>query len=160
MAEKGYRFLCKNENDSQYYVSPVLVIDRKIIDAFVKLDQKNRCPDEIKYVDGATIFPSVVCNYLDVDPNTNYVMGKRLLKLVKKRVISNLKIVSTYDPNTTHPMNELQPDGRYRTKWDIRLLLGMVIVQRKGYLITIFHNKYYPTKPTQSHHLLVIYRHQ
>ena len=93
------------------------MINTKIIDAFVSLDIRDGIPDNIKYVDGSTIFPSVVCNYTDVALNTNDAMGKHLLRLVKKRVISNLKIASTYDPNTRHHMNELLPDDRYETKW-------------------------------------------
>jgi len=117
VANKKYRFLCKSSNDNQYYVMPDLILDKKIIKAFVQVDGRKGIPDMLKYVDESTIFPSVVCNYTDVDPNTNDAMGKRLLRLVEKRVITNLKIASTYDPNTHHPMNELQPDGRYGTKW-------------------------------------------
>ena len=117
VANKKYRFLCKSSNDKQYYVMPDLILDKKIIKAFVQVDGRKGIPDMLKYVDESTIFPSVVCNYTDVDPNTNDAMGKRLLRLVEKRVITNLKIASTYDPNTHHPMNELQPDDRYGTKW-------------------------------------------
>ena len=109
VAGKRYRFLCKTKNDNQFYIMPEILLDKKIINAFVQLDYSKGIPDELKYVDESTIFPSVVCNDA---------MGKRLLRLVEKRVISNLKIASTYDPNTTHPMNELQPDGRYKTLWD------------------------------------------
>jgi hypothetical protein len=118
VAGKRYRFLCKAKNDNQFYIMPEILIDKKIIDAFAQLDMKSGIPDELKYVDESAIFPSVVCNYTDVDPNTSDAMGKRLLRLVEKRVISNLKIASTYDPNTTHHMNELQPDGSYKTVWD------------------------------------------
>jgi hypothetical protein len=117
VAGKGYRFLCKNRKRQQFYVMPEILLDKKIINAFVSLDWSKGIPDELKYVDGSTIFPSVVCNYTDVAPNTNDAMGKRLLRLVEKRVISNLKIASTYDPNTRHHMNEKQPDGSYLTKW-------------------------------------------
>ena len=117
VANKKYRFLCKSSNDNQYYVMPDIILDKKIIKAFVQVDGREGIPDKLKYVDESTIFPSVVCNYTDVDPNTNNAMGKRLLRLVEKRVITNLKIASTYNPNTHHPMNELQPDDRYGTKW-------------------------------------------
>ena len=59
---------------------PETMINTKIIDAFVSLDIRDGIPDNIKYVDGSTIFPSVVCNYTDVAPNTNDAMGKRLLR--------------------------------------------------------------------------------
>jgi hypothetical protein len=118
VAEKGYRFLSKSKNDNQFYVMPETLIDAKIIDAFLQLDASKRIPAELKFVDGSTIFPSVVCNYKDVDPNTSDAMGKHLLWLVKKSVISDLKIVGTYDPDITHRMNKRQPDGRYKTRWD------------------------------------------
>ena len=99
VAGKRYRFLCKAKNNNQFYIMPEILLDKKIINAFVQLDYSKGIPDELKYVDESTIFPSVVCNYTDVDPNTCDAMSKRLLRLVKKRVISNLKIASTYDPN-------------------------------------------------------------
>ena len=62
---------------------PEILLDKKIINAFVQLDYSKGIPDELKYVDESTIFLSVVCNYTDVDPNTSDAMGKRLLRLVQ-----------------------------------------------------------------------------
>lgn len=98
----------------------LVLINKKIVKAFELLDNKNSIPDEARYVDNYTIFSSVVCNYSDVDPNTNDAMEKCLLKLRNKSTISNLNVFSEYDPNIHHHMNEKQTDGLYETLWDYK----------------------------------------
>lgn len=119
MAIKGYRFICK-DSDNCYYVMSDVLIDTKIINGLQRKDTNNGVPDDLKYIDNDALFPSVVCIYSDVDPGTDNVMEKFLLKGVRKNIFSNLQVVRAYDPNTLHHMNEKKANGKYETRWDYK----------------------------------------